>query len=603
MAVDIRQGDVLDVLRTLPDESVHCVVTSPPYWWLRDYGVAGQLGLEPTPEEYVARMVDVFREVRRVMRKDGTCWVNIASSYSSARIESQHAIIRDDITDKEYREALSILLSADDPAEPRVPCVPPQGGGQAAELRHARLPKVRRNVHRASQPSGAGAGAVLLSPLRSIGQPDTEEGDADSCVHDVRQAVREVRGGDQEDAPRQTLLQRDLLVQLQPEGQPPPLAGRSARSDEPGRREVAPSGADAGQVSLPAMPCEPETGSASHPPVQYAPGRSVEGGERRNPLPAVSPPIPAPRDGVRRDPELHRIGARRRLEVILPFDQIPANARRFFRPLSVIKPKDDAMIPARLAFALQADGWWLRQDIIWHKPSPMPESVTDRCTKAHEYIFLLAKAARYFYDAEGVREEATGAPSAFRNSSRYTNQGHAPNNSGHCGDVWRGQFDSTTRNRRSVWTIASQPFAEAHFATFPTKLVEPCILAGTSAHGCCPACGAPWVRVVEREKLKRERPNDLTKRTGDDGTGNHCPNTVAGVSTSTLGYRPTCQCDRPDVVPCTVLDPFTGSGTTAIVATKLGRNFVGAELNPEYVAMAHRRIASECGLLAFGATS
>jgi DNA modification methylase len=188
-----------------------------------------------------------------------------------------------------------------------------------------------------------------------------------------------------------------------------------------------------------------------------------------------------------------------------------------------LKPKDLVGIPWRVAFALQADGWWLRSDIIWSKPNPMPESVTDRPTKAHEYIFLLAKSARYYYDAEAIRESADTAWKFDQKDrvQRVAATGGAI--SGGTGDRVSG---SAFRNKRSVWTVTTKPFPEAHFAVFPPDLIKPCVLAG------CPAGG-------------------------------------------------------------TVLDPFLGAGTTALVAAEYGRDCIGIELNPEYAAMAERRIAEE----------
>jgi site-specific DNA-methyltransferase (adenine-specific) len=214
-------------------------------------------------------------------------------------------------------------------------------------------------------------------------------------------------------------------------------------------------------------------------------------------------------------------------------------------------------VPWRLALAAQADGWVLRQDVVWHKPSPMPESVTDRCTKAHEYVFLLAKQADYFFDAEAIKEPS----------------------------------EIGSRNRRSVWRIATKPYAGAHFATMPQELAETCIKAGSSERGRCPHCGSPWVRVTKRTKLLRPRPADYVKRTGAAGTGNSCANTVAGVAVETLGWRQSCKCEPHEPVPCVVLDPFAGSGTTLAVAKVLGRDSVGIELNPEYIALAEERIA------------
>jgi site-specific DNA-methyltransferase (adenine-specific) len=242
-------------------------------------------------------------------------------------------------------------------------------------------------------------------------------------------------------------------------------------------------------------------------------------------------------------------------------------------------------VPWRLALALQADGWLLRQDVIWHKPSPMPESVTDRCTKSHEYVFLFAKSPSYFYDAEAISE-----PSVIGKDRRNfgpQDKGDVRSDGNHRGTY---QCDGT-RNRRSVWRIASRPYKGAHFATMPPELAETCIKAGTSEHGCCPQCGTPWERITKRTKLKRPRPADYVKRTGEAGTGSSCANSVAGVAVKTLGWKQSCKCEPHEPVPCVVLDPFAGSGTTLAVAKSLGRWSVGIELNPEYIALAERRVA------------
>lgn len=377
MSHKILHGDCIEMLRTLSDASVHCCVTSPPYWGLRDYGHDGQIGLEATPEAYVARMVEVFREVRRVLRDDGTLWLNLGDSY---------------------------------------------------------------NAYNGNR-------------------------------------------------------------------------GRST-SFQSATEEACPSF------------------TSGH-------GLTAKG----------------------------------------------------------LKNKDLVGIPWRVAFALQADGWWLRQDIIWHKPNPMPESVRDRCTKAHEYVFLLTKSERYYYDAEAIKVDA---------SSATTEQ----NRHGFSG-AFKGQFRGTPgeerfqngrpiespefckdgkANRRSVWTITTKPYSGAHFATMPPQLAELCILAGTSAEGCCSICLAPFVRVVERKRTPT-RPGDDTKVTGDSLTdGNRDPQRHVTTS-KTTGWVRSCKCHLATTWPCVVLDPFGGSGTTLAVAAEHGRDGVACELNAEYIKLAEQRIA------------
>jgi DNA modification methylase len=475
-------GDCREVLRSLEPESVHCVVTSPPYWGLRDYGTAtwdggdadcshriaatgstqnkgnnnregapfrercercgairldSQLGLEPTPEEYVANLVDVFREVRRVLRADGTVWLNLGDSfnaYNGNRGESQ-------------------------------------------------------------------------SISRGRGHPEHGRG-------------------------------------LQAAG---------------------------------------------------------------------------------------------------------------------LKPKDLVGIPWRVAFALQADGWYLRSDIIWAKPNPMPESVTDRPTKAHEYLFLLSKSPRYYYDADAVAEpltetsierlsqpglaEQTGSnrvpgktngnmkavgrlaeawvdaggtlelvpPEPPRGNPTWEERkaagamtgskviGHnASHGAGLSHDLGRGG----SRNLRSVWTIATQPYPGAHFATFPRKLVEPCVKAGTSERGVCPECGAPWERQVRRapNPSKWAAGEDLSGGAFDDRTSNpqssksmhRNGSDVQGPPPVTTGWDPGCEGHYPSdfwdgPIPATVLDPFAGSGTTGMVAQALNRRAILIDLNGDYLVQAMNR--------------
>ncbi len=322
------------------------------------------------------------------------------------------------------------------------------------------------------------------------------------------------------------------------------------------------------------------------------------------------------------------------------------------RGVGNLKPKDLCGVPWRLALALQADDWWLRSDIIWAKPNPMPESCTDRPTKSHEYIFLLTKSGNYFWDQEAVRENQTGtahskgtklhppiedAGIGHKDWHKYTPDVHIPGG----------------RNLRSVWTFATESFPGAHFATFPQELVRRCVAAATSEKGCCPKWGAQWKRVVEKTGHinKREaayQPNNTPTKT--DSTG------WAPTTKATNIWLPTCACapkitsamkragcnaeggytgqDRKDYVgakaqspaetkrrilksmaqerdfnwqgtcghglepiPCTILDIFGGAMTTSLVSAKMGRDSISIELKPDYVKMGVERIKKELGFL------
>jgi len=256
-----------------------------------------------------------------------------------------------------------------------------------------------------------------------------------------------------------------------------------------------------------------------------------------------------------------------------------------------LKAKDLVGIPWRVAFALQADGWWLRSDIVWQKPNAMPESVRDRPTRAHEFVFLLAPSRSYFYDAEAVREPDRGRRSGngYARPARLSYGGaEAP----------RGQeaewVGGAGRNRRSVWTVPTQCFRGAHFATFPEALVEVCVLAGTSPVA-CGTCGAPWRRLVDSRRLDGERELHGSWTEGDKPrTGRALQATGFGqwrveVRRETVGWEAGCEHDDPSG-RCAVLDPFAGAGTTGIVAGRHGRDFTGVELSGAYARMARRRL-------------
>jgi DNA modification methylase len=210
-------------------------------------------------------------------------------------------------------------------------------------------------------------------------------------------------------------------------------------------------------------------------------------------------------------------------------------------------------IPWRVAFALQDTGWVLRSEIIWHRPNPMPESVQDRVTRSHSTIFMFAQQSRYYYDATAVQEPAMQAGRVRADRMGEKKYGAGTKHSD--GAIFTG---AETRNRRSVWTVATQPYSSGrevdHFAAWPEQLVEPMILASTSAKGACPACGAAWRRVVEH------------------------------------GWQPSCRCGHAETVPCVVLDCFAGTGTTLRVATAHGRDAVGIDLNPAYAVLQEDRL-------------
>jgi len=262
--------------------------------------------------------------------------------------------------------------------------------------------------------------------------------------------------------------------------------------------------------------------------------------------------------------------------------------------VSGLKAKDLVGLPWMVAFALRAAGWYLRSDVIWAKPNPLPESVTDRPTSAHEHLFLLAKSARYHYDADAIREPQQSLGERHEGRSGYRD-GHPSKHGGYV-NLQRALHPGG-RNKRNVWEVATQPFVEAHFATFPPRLIEPCVLAGTSPRA-CGACGAPWQRIMERTFYGNLRTADNKDGHRDLELG-LTRNEYGGQKRweeyeppRTVGWRPSCG-HEDGSGRCVVLDPFAGSGTVGVVCGWHGRDFVGVELNPEYAEMARRRILTE----------
>lgn len=261
------------------------------------------------------------------------------------------------------------------------------------------------------------------------------------------------------------------------------------------------------------------------------------------------------------------------------------------RNISSLKPKDLCGVPWRVAFALQDDGWWLRSDIIWEKGNPMPESVRDRPTKSHEYIFLLTKNKKYFYDNEAIKEPVAESQKERMKYPRYSKK-----SKGTTGKyaVTNKEYakSNAKRNKRTVWHINTKPYKGAHFAVFPPELPRPCILAGTSPKACT-VCGAPWERIVKKHVGHVPRCKSKSEGRNDCNYGESKSTTLRaeGYYTKTTGWLPTCTCEGNDGSgKCIVLDPFAGSGTTLQVAEELGRDSIGIELNPEYCKLIEERM-------------
>jgi hypothetical protein len=277
-----------------------------------------------------------------------------------------------------------------------------------------------------------------------------------------------------------------------------------------------------------------------------------------------------------------------------------------------LKAKDLCLIPQRLAIALQDDGWYVRSIIIWSKSNPMPESVKDRPTESHEYILLLTKSAKYYWDMEAVREP--NSPLTDWNDRPITSRDKAdetirPNSGPNKGICFKSTFPTAGRNIRTVWEINTQPYPEAHFATFPEKIPERCILAATSEKGNCSKCGKPWVRIVKRHETLPVKDYEGKCSTLDEQhgsrriQGNVRAWREAGGDhdnpfppPETLGWKPTCSCEAPSEPPV-VLDPFSGSGTTLWVAKRLGRRAIGIDTSSEYCDLAIERNSQQSMVL------
>jgi DNA modification methylase len=521
----------------LASASVHCIVTSPPYWGLRNYDVAGQVGLEPTPELYVQHLVEIFREVRRVLRPDGTCWVNLGSSYASGDMNPSRSL----------GDARALAYGSDDRA---------RQDSQEPDSVYLGLCDGCR---------------VVLASDRSV---DMSRFDGRSL------SLGELKGRDNglldSGAAFQCVLPLDGSASTMLESAPPPRGACSHCANCGACLAVLRSSSRDGRLCGYRRADRVGAGSFQRELQESVGGSRSSGG--------IAGTVGAS-------------GART--------SGTDVDWTAWFK--YTFKPKDMVPIPWMVAMALQADGWYLRCDVIWAKPNPMPESITDRPTKSHEYLFLLTKSARYYYDGEAIKEPSLHAGRIIEYDGTQKNcvAGDPTNDRRTLIGVngARSITVDSSRHRRSVWTIATEAFPGSHFATFPEKLIEPCILAGTSERGACRTCEAPWERVIQgtasdgRVGILRNGRSGV----GEDGQPLIGDNLIdpgqrgsftasRGVlSRETLRWSPTCACPPADPVPCRILDPFAGSGTTVAVAERLGRVGIGVELKAAYLRLAWAR--------------
>jgi DNA modification methylase len=576
MKASILVGHVLERLKDIPDGSVQTCVTSPPYWGLRDYGEESQIGLEKTPQEYVEKIVAVFREVKRVLRDDGTVFLNLGDSYSGYHGNSRVPDDKAPSNKPGYWENMrpssvgvrrGVVCGTSD----RVPANSLSHGCLCGSLCDAcrvayRIGKSRNDSLPFPMPT--------LSPSLPTREHKESERDhpptSDSSLrvaHTEASTLDSVRAVDH--------------VLVQPPSSLPSMHPQSSLQFQALRSEVSTQDVKCLLCGCSLIDCAQES-------VHKSDGMGDEGDcMGGNASPSVE------------QENRSRYTCDYCLQ-IAPYQDYTIQS---------LPPKNLVGIPWRVAFALQDDGWILRQDIIWHKPGPMPESMTDRCTKAHEYVFLLSKKPQYFFDNIAISEDAVNAGKTVSLGEKSFSKGQA-NGLGikPSGNGTKDTYEVVAkRNKRTVWTISSGGYDEAHFAVYPEALVEPCILAGTSEHGACPECGSPYKRIMQKtgwpDPENIEDDQGRMKASGEIATDTQRRKELSGAKHAAfkaanpdvlLGWEPTCKCvsDKP-LKPCLVLDPFCGSGTTGVVSLRYHRDFVGVELNPEYASMAERRIGNE----------
>ena len=567
MSLILVNADALHI--PLADQSVHMCVCSPPYWGLRDYGIDGQLGLEQTPTEYVEKMVQVFREVWRVLRDDGTLWLNLGDSYNgsggdhkeggkndagfqyknedrqlSKGVQAKYAggnLKPKDLCGIPWRVALAlqadgwylrsdIIWSKPNPMPESV-----QGSHYSRHrvtieeyerLSRLREEKQRGNNDRAgdlsSMPTGEiSNGQASLSEKRE-GTSNSEITRATSGCERETPTIRSVQSGDK----------KQCEISADTEGQSKSAETISELSNTPAR-----SGGD-------------DNGSTV--------ARDIR--TQRLPLlllqEAKSQNDPGSRDTTEQGGEEY--------------------TGEYSTGLPQLQLEEEEQVDSSLLVDCpgcpKCKKTW---GYIEHLSAGRP-------TKSHEYLFLLSKSPSYFYDSDAIREPHA-EPERGKGESERNNWSVNGNRGSH--ETTR-QYNPAGRNKRSVWNIATESYSGAHYATFPRKLVEPCIKAGTSERGVCPVCGKPWERVTEGESYWQER-KQAGAGSGSIFVGH---NTEHGKGMShdlysnhrSIGWRATCVHDA-EPVPAVVFDPFVGSGTSLLVARALGRNAVGLDLSYPYL--------------------
>ena len=560
MTTRIITGDARTALADIPDGSIQCCVTSPPYFGLRSYlptghdGKHAELGAEPTLAAYVANLVAVFREVRRVLRDDGTLFLNLGDSYNTGGAAG-------------FRPGAGRADGIVDDRNQRN-----RNGTSESSLKPKDLMMVPARV-----------ALALQEPYENVQITDRVDRawlaalvDGEGCVTIL-----------ESNAPNGTASSYPPILQV--------------RMCDP----------------EPIVRCQEITGYGSASPKQDPPSQGgvrgsyqwrINGRKAADILAEIYPYLL-----VKRKQAMVAWNHQRVRDSYPTGKGVPASAvekQIICRTLiQQLNRREHVDLPSWMTEPqiVVEPGWYLRSSIIWHKTAPMPESVTDRPTSAHEHIFLLTKRKTYYYDADAVKE-----PPADSVVSRaaYKSGGTKLAANGDRNDGDKGQRTGfadwqSGRNQRNVWTLGPAPYAAAHFATFPPEIPRRCILAGTSERGQCTACGAPWTRVVERTvkanaDRQRGRGSAMSglQPGNENGQYDNHGATIAMYDSHTTGWSPSCACGAGEPVPQIVLDPFSGAGTTGLVANRLGRHYIGIELNPEYVALSESRIRNDAPLFA-----